>query len=179
MPDWLIEAAKQRGPEVALLIVAVAFYRYIAPGIGKFFKTKVAAKAVTELNGKLVEAVRLAIQPLIKESMEATFDARFREMPEFIREKIRGLGEHGANNAILVWDGKNNILSRIGFLELEKTTSDAWRKDRDKDDDAREGRIHDMEIALARLDEVQKGQKALTEMLAEMKKSVDLRNSHK
>lgn len=104
--DPFVEAiGKTGGFALAAAILAYAIYTQrdqIGKAIGAWAlrrRAHSASSVVAELNGKLLEAVGKAIEPL----MEEAIDRRFKEMPEFMREKIKALGEHGANQALNVF----------------------------------------------------------------------------
>jgi hypothetical protein len=167
--DNIIQWAEKATWPLAAVIFAVAFYRFIAPAIGRHLRTKQAegaTKAMAELNGRLVAAVRDALNPVIKEGMRSAVDERFREMPEELRAKIKGIGEHGARGALGEFLLQHHPIERLKTLE-------AWVVDHDKDADLRESRIHTMEINIAVIEQVQKGQDVLKAMIADLKEAVD------
>lgn len=106
--DYIKIVAEQASFALAAVVVALAIYSQ-RNRIGKAVEARVlhnkAARegnALERYNGKLVEAISKAIEPLL----ELAVDRRFREMPEFMRDKIKALGEHGANNALTVYELK-------------------------------------------------------------------------
>lgn len=124
--EFLITLAKQSSYAFAAVLVAYAIFTQ-RNRIGRAFEsrsqrhhTQAQTFAIDQLNGKLMEVLGKAITPLI----ELAVDQRFRDMPEFMRDKIKILGEHGANNALLAYELK--VTPR--YLELTARTEEQTRR---------------------------------------------------
>jgi len=107
--DLIVAIAHQVGWPLTGALVGGALYR-MAPYIGRWFESRgylrrqrQANQAVSELNGKLVHAMREALD----EQMRDAFDERFRDMPEFARNKIKEISKYGASEVLQAFADAN------------------------------------------------------------------------
>ena len=105
-PEIIKAIGAQGGYALATVLLAATAYR-LSPSLGRAIESRAMrararhiGQAIDQLNGKLIAAIGRAIEPL----MTQTVDRRFDEMPERMRNKIKGIGEHGANGALAVFE---------------------------------------------------------------------------
>jgi len=134
LPSEIVSAvARQGGYALAAAVISLMLYSQ-REKIGTAIQAHATSRqwrAVESANGKLVDALGKAMGPV----MESAIDKRFREMPEFMREKIEGVVAdeiRGISNE-LVAQGKRQdrmedqlsdvarMVSRIeGMMEADK-----------------------------------------------------------
>lgn len=123
--DLLLQAVSHQSGyslSAALLSLAIFFQRN---RIGKVLEARALSrnagnhsKAIESFNGKLISALGQAIAPLLQESV----DRRFREMPEFMRDKIREIAVEAT--AEVVREAERRLAADIALVSSQAITQE-------------------------------------------------------